>query len=230
MSHSGGCTGAGTRSRGVAALFAAALLLTACAGAPPVVPGLSGKPIDEFFEDLKAELREVHWRIRSSSAACGTTDAREIDLRNATITLDLSRVGEANVDGDVRLVALPLGGGMLTPFASASAARKWTQEIVLKLDVAGTSRVHDAGDGSNATGAVARSLNAAIDGFMRSSAAEPCIRLTALKLTFVIDVRREAGGGFKLVVPATTLGVDAATRDANTLTLTWDRIVSNALR
>jgi hypothetical protein len=209
---------------------AAALLAAACAGVPPAAPGLSGKPIDEFFDDLKAELRDVHWRIRSGSAACGTGEAREIDLRNATITLDLQRVGEANVDGELRLVALPLAGGTLAPFASAAVSRKWTQDIVLKLDVAGPSRLHDAGEASNATGAVSRSLNAAIDGFMRSSAAEPCIRLTALKLTFVIDVRRDAGGGFKLVVPVTTLGVDAATRDVNTLTLTWDRIVSNALR
>jgi len=66
--------------------------------------------------------------------------------------------------------------------------------------------------------------------FVRSSADEPCIRLDALKLTFVVDVRREAGGGFRLVVPAAELGVDASRRDVNTLTLSWDKIESNALR
>ncbi len=117
-----------------------------------------------------------------------------------------------------------------TPFGSASATRKWSQEIALKLDVAGPSRLYAVGEPSTATGAVARSLNAAIDGFMQSSAQEPCIRLTALKLTFVIDVERTAGGGFKLVVPAAQLDLDASRRDVNTLTLNWDKVVSNALR
>ena len=213
-----------------ASLVVVTLLAAACAGAPPGIPGATGKPIDEFFDDLKGELRDVHWRIRSNSAACGTTEPREVDLRNATITLDLQRVGEANVDGAVRLVALPLAGIAITPFASASATRKWSQDIVLKLDVAGPARLYDAGEVSTATGPVARSLNAAIDGFMRSSAQQPCVRLSSLKLTFVIDVRREAGGGFKLVVPPADVGVDAARRDVNTLTLSWDKVVSNALR
>ncbi len=65
---------------------------------------------------------------------------------------------------------------------------------------------------------------------MRSSAQAPCVRLTALKLTFVLDVERSAGGGFKLVVPAAQLGIDASRRDVNTLTLAWDKVVSNALR
>ena len=216
-----------------AALRVAALVLAClggCVGAPPAAPGLTGKPIDEFFDDLKAELREVHWRIRSSVAACGSTEPREVDLRNATITLDLSRVGEASVDGEIRLVALPLAGLAVSPFAAAAASRKWTQDIVLKLDVAGPARIYDIGERTTARGAVARSLNAAIDGFMRSSADEPCIRLSALKLSFVIDVRREAGGGFKLVVPPAELGVDATRRDVNALTLTWDKVMSNALR
>lgn len=210
--------------------LAAALLVSACAGMAPVAPASVGKPLDEFFDDLKAELRDVHWRIRSNSAACGTTEPREVDLRNATITVDLQRVGEASIDGSLRLVALPLAGGLVSPFASAVSVRKWTQDIVLKLDVAGTSRLYDVGDASHATGAVARTLNAAIDGFMRSSAQEPCIRLTALRLTFVLDVRREVGGGFKLVVPAAELGVESTRRDVNTLTLAWDKVVSNALR
>lgn len=205
-------------------------VVAGCANVPPAAPGISGKPIGEFFDDVKAELRDVHWRVRSDRAACGSADRREVDLRNATITLDLQRVGEASVDGTLRIVALPLAGGIVSPFATAGAARKWTQEIVLKLDVAGPSRLYDAGETSAATGSIARNLNAAIDGFVRSSSDEPCIRLASLKLTFVIDVRQDAGGGFKVVVPAAELGIDADRRDINTLTLSWDKIQSNALR
>ena len=208
----------------------AALLCAACAGPGPPAPGLGGKPIGEFFDDLKAELRDVHWRIRSSSAACGTAEPREVDLRNATITLDLQRVGEDSVDGQLRLVAVPLAGAALAPFGSASATRKWSQDVTLKLDVTGPARLYAAGELPAAAGAVARTLNAAIDGFMQSSTQEPCIRLTSLKLAFVIDVERTAGGGFKLVVPAGQLGVDASRRDVNTLTLNWDKVQSNALR
>jgi hypothetical protein len=206
-----------------------ALACAACAGVESTAPGLSGKPLSEFFDDLKGELRAVHWRIRSGSAACGTAEPREVDLRNATIALDLQRVGEAGVDGQVRLVALPLAGVGLSPFGSASSARKWTQEMALKLDVAGPARLYAVGEASDG-GAVATSVNAALDGFMRSSAAEPCVRLTSLKLTFIIDVARDAAGGFKLVVPAAQVGVEASRRDVNTLTLTWDKVVSNALR
>jgi hypothetical protein len=208
----------------------AAVLIAGCASTPPVVPGIEGKPIAEFFDDVKTQLREVHWRVRSDRAACGTTDRREVDLRNASITLDLQRIDEANVDGAVKLVAIPLGTTVVSPFGSATAARKWSQQIVLKLDVAGPSRLYDAAESPAATGSLARSINAAIDGFIGSSADEPCIRLGALKLTFVVDVRREAGGGFKVVVPAAEFGVDAARRDVNTLALSWDKIESNALR
>ena len=65
---------------------------------------------------------------------------------------------------------------------------------------------------------------------MRSSAEPPCVRLTSLKLTLVIDVARGAGGGFKLVVPPTDVALDLARRDVNTLTLTWEKVVSNALQ
>ena len=139
-------------------------------------------------------------------------------------------VGEASIDGQLRLVALPLAGFALSPFASAAASRKWTQDVVLKLDVAGPARLYDVGEPSVAAGPVARTLNAAIDGFVRSSTQEPCIRLASLKLTFVIDVRQDAGGGFKLAVPAGEIGLDAARRDVNTLTVSWDKVVSNALR
>jgi hypothetical protein len=214
----------------VALPIAAAAVVAACAGVAPAAPGITGKPIGEFFDDVKAELRDVHWRVRSDRAACGTADRREVDLRNATITLDLQRIGEASVDGVLRLVALPLAAVAVSPFASATSARRGSQEVVLKLDVAGPSRIYDATEPSAATGSLARSLNAAIDGFVRSSADEPCLRLAALKLTFVVDVRQEAGGGFKVVVPAAEIGVDASRRDVNTLTLSWDKIESNALR
>lgn len=207
-----------------------ALACAACASVESTAPGLNGKPLSEFFDDLKGELRAVHWRIRSGSAACGTAEPREVDLRNATIALDLQRVGEANVGGQVRLVALPLAGTGFAPFGSASSTRKWTHEMALKLDVAGPARLYAVGEASDGGGAVSRSVNAALDGFMRSSAAEPCVRLTSLKLTFIVDVERDAAGGFKLVVPAAQFGVDASRRDVNTLTLTWDKVVSNALR
>jgi hypothetical protein len=207
-----------------------ALALGACANVGPAAPGLDGKPIGEFFDDLKHELRAVHWRIRSSSTACGTSEPREIDLRNAQVSLDLERISTAEIDGQVKLVALPLAGAAIAPFASASAARKWTQEMALKLDVTGPSRLYALGEETGEGGAVAQSVNAAIDGFMRSSADEPCVRLTTLKLTLVIDVARDAGGGFRLVVPAAQVGADASRRDVNTLTLSWDKVVSNALR
>ena len=213
-----------------ASIALAALALTACASVGPAAPGLDGKPLGEFFDDLKRDLRAVHWRIRSSSAACGTSEPREIDLRNAQVSLDLQRIGTVDVDGQVKLVALPLAGAVIAPFGSGSAARKWTQEMALKLDVTGPSRLYDVGQATSEGGALAQSVNAAIDGFMRSSADEPCVRLTALRLTFVIDVARDAGGGFRLVVPAVQLSVDASRRDVNTLTLSWDKVVSNALR
>ena len=207
-----------------------ALALTACASLGPAAPGIDGKPLGEFVDDLKTQLRAVHWRIRSTSAACGTAEPREIDLRNAQVALDLERIGTASVDGQIRLVALPLAGLAVAPFASGSGERKYTQELALKFDVTGPSRLYDAGEVAGEGGAIAQAVNAAIDGFMRSSADEPCVRLTSLKLSLVIDVARDAAGGFKLVVPAAQLGAGASRRDVNTLTLTWDKVLSNALR
>jgi hypothetical protein len=134
------------------------------------------------------------------------------------------------VDGQLRLVAIPLGGVAIVPYASASAGRKWTQDMAIRFDVTGPARIHEVGEASAEGGEVARSVNAAIDAFMRSSRDEPCVRLTSLKVTFIIDVERQAGGGFKLVVPVADAGVDMARRDVNTLTLAWDKVVSNALR
>lgn len=210
------------------AWLGAVALCAGCAALPPSSE-VTGKPVGEFFDELKAELREVHWRITSRTAACGTDAPREIDLRNANVTLDMRRVAEASIDGELRLVALPLGSTAVTPMLSASAARSASQDITMKLEVTGNAPVFDLDAAPQAVSVLARTLNAAIDGFMRSSAEAPCIRLASLKLQLVLDVERGGGGSFKIVVPSTSLGVDASRRDVNTLTLTWDRIVSNAL-
>jgi hypothetical protein len=168
--------------------------------------------------------------VKSRAAACGSAEAREVDLRNAAVTLEMRRVAETSVDGEIRLVALPLAGGAVTPGLSGSVARRSSQDMTIKLDVAGDAPVHDIDDVPRAGSALAQTVNAAIDGFMRSSADAPCIRLAALKLQFVLDVERAAGGGFRIVVPPAQVAADATRRDVNTLTLAWDRILSNALR
>ena len=127
-------------------------------------------------------------------------------------------------------MALPLAGTAATAEPVGWVARRSSQDIAIKLDVAGDAPVHDIDEASRARSPLALTVNAAIDGFVRSSADAPCIRLAALKLQFVLDVERAAGGGFKIVVPAAQLAAEGAQRDVNTLTLTWDRIVSNALR
>ena len=217
------------RVRTVTACIAAASWLAGCASMPGSAP-ITGKPLPEFFDELKGELRAVHWRLRSARPACGTPELREVDLRNAQVTLELSRIGSVDVDGQVRLVAIPLGAVALVPYAGANATRKATHELVLKFDVSGPSRTYEVGEETADGAAVARSVNEAIDAFMRSSADEPCVRLTSLRLTLVLDVVRSAGGGFKLVVPAADAGFELARRDVNTLTLHWDKIASNALR
>lgn len=207
----------------------AAGLLAACL--PLAQPGgpIHGKPVDELVNDLKDDLAEVHWRIRTARPACGTTAAREVDLRQASVVLTLERVAQTTIGGDVRLVAVPLGALALAP-VTADYDRRAARTIVMKLEAAGTAPLVDLDTARPSTRPVAQALNAAIDGFMRSSADEPCVRLASLKLTLVVDVARDAGGGFRLVVPAAQVGVDASRRDVNTLTLSWDKVVSNALR
>jgi hypothetical protein len=203
-----------------------------CAGCATLEPGveLTGKPVGEFFDELKAELREVHWRVKGRAVACGSTETREVDLRDATVTLQMRRIAEASVDGEIRLVALPLAGASVTPALSGSVARRSSQDMTIKLDITGDAPVHDIDEAPRAASALAQTVNAAIDGFVRSSADAPCIRLAALKLQFILDVERATGGGFKIVVPAAQLAADGSRRDVNTLTLAWDRIHSNALR
>jgi hypothetical protein len=203
-----------------------------CAGCATLESGveLTGKPLGEFFDELKAELREVHWRVKGRAVACGSAEMREVDLRDATVTLQMRRIAEASVDGEIRLVALPLAGAALAPVLSGSAARRSSQDMTIKLDVSGDAPVHDIDDASRAGSALAQAVNAAVDGFVRSSADAPCIRLAALKLQFILDVERAGGGGFRIVVPAAQLAADGSLRDVNTLTLAWDRIDSSALR
>jgi hypothetical protein len=188
---------------------------------------ITGKPIDEFVNDLKDELAEVHWRIRSSRPACGTDGLREVDLRQGAVVLTLERVGQTTIGGDVRLVALPLGTLSAEPSGSLDVERRTERSLVMKLEVAGAAPLHDLDAAPPATRPVAQALNAAIDGFMRSQSGTPCMRLTALKLTLVLDVEQKAGGGFRITVPAVRLGAEAATRAVNTLTLEWAHVLSN---
>lgn len=212
-------------TRGVVA--GAAVLLCACT--PLLQPGglVEGKPVDELVNEVKDELAEVHWRIRSTRPACGSSAEREVDLRQGAVTLTLERVAQAKVGGDIRLVALPLGTVALEPLGSADYARRAGRTIVLKLEATGPAPIHDLDSAPAATRPVAQALNAAIDGFMRSQAREPCLRLTALKLTLVLDVERTAGGGFRLVVPALRADGEVSARAVNTLTLEWAHVGSN---
>src|SRR5690349_1557615 len=85
----------------------AAVLATACAGPAPRDVALAGKPLDEFVDDLKDELADVHWRVRGPGLACGGGGAlREVDLRQAAITLSLERIAQVGASGDVRIVAI----------------------------------------------------------------------------------------------------------------------------
>jgi hypothetical protein len=201
--------------------------LAACAPMQRGDAALTGKPVDEVVNDLKDELAQVHWRIRSARPACGAGAPREVDLRDAAVVLTLERVAQASIGGDIRLVALPLGDLALEPFASADHARSSTRTLVMKLQVGGAPPLVDLDGAPQATQPVAQALNAAIDGFMRSGQGEPCIRLTALKLTLVIDVEQKAGGGFRVVVPPVRIGADRDARAVNTLTLEWAHVQSN---
>jgi len=210
----------------VVAALGAAVLLCACAPMQPSPP-LDGKPVDELVNDVKDELAEVHWRVRSSRPACGSAAPREVDLRQGVVTLTLERVAQASVGGDVRLVALPLGAVGIEPLASGDYARRLARTLVVKLEAAGSAPVVDIDTAPASTRPVAQALNAAIDGFMRSQSREPCLRLTALKLTLVLDVERKAGGGFRIVVPAVRIDGEAGVQAVNTLTLEWAHVGSN---
>jgi len=209
-------------------VVAAAMLAVGCAGPVPRDVALAGKPIDEFVDDLKDELADVHWRVRGPGLACGAGGAaREVDLRQAAITLTLERVAQVGASGDVRLVALPLGVGAVEPLFAADAERRTARTLVVRLDAGGNAPVVDVERAVASTRPVAQALNAAIDGFMRSGSREPCMRLTALKLTLVLDVEANGSGGFRITVPALRAGVEAGSKAVNTLTLDWAHVESN---
>jgi hypothetical protein len=202
-------------------------VLGACAPMQPSVP-LDGQPVDELVNDLKDDLAEVHWHVKSSRPACGSDAPREVDLHDGAITLTLERVAQASIGGDIRLVALPLGPG-LQPLASADYTRRSTRTLVIKLAAPESAAVVDIDKAGVSSRPVAQALNAAIDGFMRSQTSPPCLRLTALKLTLVLDVERKAGGGFRLVVPAVRFDAEARAQAVNTLTLEWGDVGSNGM-
>ena len=210
-----------------ALVVAAALAAAACAAPVPREVALAGKPIDEFVNDLKDDLAEVHWRVRGPGVACGGTAPREVDLRQGVITLTLERVAQVGASGDVRLVALPLGSLAVEPLVSGGVERRAARALTVKLEAGGTAPVVDVERAPGSTRPVAQALNAAIDGFMRSSTREPCMRLTALKLTLVLDVEANGSGGFRIVVPAVRAGIDASDKAVNTLTLDWSHVTSN---
>ena len=205
-----------------------AVLATACAGPLPRDVALAGKPLDEFVNDLKDELGDVHWRVRGPGVACGASGARrEVDLRQAAITLSLERIAQVGVSGDVRIVAIPLGVGAIEPTLAADVERRASRTLVVKLEAGGDAPLVDVARAAPSTRPVAQALNAAIDGFMRSSSRDPCVRLAGLKLTLILDVEQNASGGFRITVPALRAGADATARAVNTLTLDWSHVASN---
>ncbi len=206
-----------------------ALAVAGCVSLPAQAP-LDGMPIDAFVDDLKAQLRDVHWHVRGSTLGCEGSGVREVDLRDGVITVSMQRIEQVQAGASVKVVAVPLGGGIASPSLGADGSRKRTQELTLKLAVAGDAGVVDFDRAADTAAPVARAINAAIDGFMRAGGDKPCIRLTALKLELVVDVARDASGGFRVVVPALALDVGAGERRVNTLVLDWAHIESRALR
>jgi hypothetical protein len=207
----------------------AALAAAGCASMPAQAP-LDGMPLGAFLDDLKAQLREVHWHVRGTSLGCDGTGPREVDLRDGVIVVEMERVAQVDAGASVRLVAVPLAGLALTPSLAAGQTQKRTQSLSLKLAVEGPAGVVDFDHAPPARSPVARTINAAIDGFMRAGADKPCIRLATLKLALVVDVARDASGTFRVVVPAFGVDAGASERRVNTLTLDWSKIESRALR
>ena len=218
-----------TLSRFARHAWAVALLTGGCASMPASTP-VDGMPVAAFIDDLKAQLREVHWHVRGRLRGCGTDELREVDLRNGDVTLQLERIEQAQAGASVRLVAVPLAGIGVSPSLAADTSRRHSQQMTLKLAVAGDVPAVDFERAPVAVAPVAQAVNAAIDGFMRSGNTAPCVQLTALKLVLVVDAERQASGGFKVVVPAIGLDAAASRRDVNTLTLDWAKIDSRALR
>ncbi|MBS0320971.1 MAG: hypothetical protein JSR18_10560 [Proteobacteria bacterium] len=214
----------------VVPLCAAALLAAGCATTPAPLTAVDGMPLGAFLDDVRAQLREVHWHVRGPRQACGSDIVRELDLRDATVTLALDRLAQAEAGGSIKLVAVPLGPLGLNPTASVSALDKHAQSLTLKLVATGGTDVVDLDQAPVATSPLAATINAAIDGFMRGDSAAPCLALSALKLEIVVDVTRTADAGFKVVVPAVGAEGTRTLRSVNALTIAWDRVASNRLR
>jgi len=195
----------------------------------PATTIVDGMPVDAFIDDLKSQLREVHWHVRGNVHGCDAAP-REVDLRDGSITLVMERIEQAEAGASVKLLAVPLAGAALTPSLSADAKRSNTQQLTVKLAIAGDVPTVDFDHADAASAPVAQAVNAAIDGFMRADTGAPCVRLASLKLELVVDVQRVAGGGFKVVVPAIAINAEATHRNVNTLTLEWAHIESRALR
>lgn len=195
----------------------------------PATTTVDGMPVDAFLDDLKSQLRQVHWHVRGRIQGCGAADLREVDLRDGTVTLVLDRLQQVDAGTSVKLVAVPLAHVALSPTIAVDASRKETQKLTLKLAVAGDVPLVDFDHAPVATVPVAQAVNAAIDGFMRSGREGPCMRLASLKLELVVDVAKQADGGFKVVVPAIAFNAGIAQRSVNTLTLDWARIESHAV-
>lgn len=210
-------------------LWTLALLFAGCTSMP-ATSIVEGMPVDAFIDDLKAQLRQVHWHVRGNVQGCGANDPREVDLRDGDITLVMNRLQQVEAGATVKLVAVPLAGVAISPSIGADASRKDTQTLTLKLAVAGDVPVVDFDGVPVASAPVAQSINAAIDGFMRSGADRPCLRLASLKLALVVDVQRQASGAFKVVVPAFAFDAGTSRRSVNTLTLDWAHIESRAIR
>ncbi len=196
--------------------------------APP--PAEVGMPLDAFLDDLRGQLREVHWHLRGHGLGCEGTGPREVDLRDGTVTLAMSRVAQVEAGASLKLVAVPIGPAAITPAASAEAARKHSEAVTLALAVAGDAPVVDIDAAPPSQAPIARTANAVIDGFVRSAAGQPCMRLSTLRIELVVDVSRAADGSFKVVVPPFSLDAGASERSVNTLTLDWKKIESRALR
>jgi hypothetical protein len=205
-------------------------LLTAGCASIPATGIVDGMPVDAFIDDLKAQLRQVHWHVRGNVHGCGANDVREVDLRDAGITLAMERLEQVESGATVKLVAIPLAGIAIAPSAALDASRRNSQQLTLKLAVTGDSPAVDIDHAADASAPVAQAINAAIDGFMRAGSDGPCVRLAALKLELVVDITREASGGFKVIVPALGIDATASRRSVNTLTLDWAHIESRAVR
>jgi len=67
--------------------------------------------------------------------------------------------------------------GAIEPTLTAEVERRASRTLVVKLEAGGDAPLVDVARAVPSTRPVAQALNAAIDGFMRSSSRDPCVRL-----------------------------------------------------